>query len=52
MIEAVEIKTNAAKRRGTKIARVARDLAGYGFYVRDARLPDDVRAAANPRDRP
>ncbi len=44
MIKEAELETDAAERRRAEIARVARELAGYGFYVMDALLPDDIRA--------
>lgn len=45
MIEAADIETDAAERRRAEIARIARELTGYGFYVIGALLPDDVRAS-------
>lgn len=48
MIQEAEIETDAARRRQDEIARVAKELAGYGFYVMDALLPDDIRAKPAP----
>ena len=44
MIKPTDIETDLSGRRQDEIARVARELAGYGFYVMDALLPDDIRA--------
>lgn len=52
MLKEAEIETDAAERRQAEIARVARELAGYGFYVMDALLPDDIRAKPAPSRNP
>lgn len=44
MIKPTEIEAEVAERRQSEVSRVARELAGYGFYVMDALLPDDIRA--------
>ena len=44
MIKPTDIEVDVAEPRQGEIARVARELAGYGFYVMDALLPDDIRA--------
>ena len=44
MIKPTEIEAEVAERRQIEVSRVARELAGYGFYVMDALLPDDIRA--------
>lgn len=36
---------DAAERRRAEIARIARELTGYGFYVIGALLADDVCAS-------
>ncbi|MEJ6788147.1 hypothetical protein BrevBR_01235 [Brevundimonas sp. BR2-1] len=51
MIEEAEIEGNTAERRRAEIARIARELAGYGFYVVGALLPDEVCGQPN-RARP
>lgn len=48
MIKPKEIEADVAGPRQNEIARVARELAGYGFYVMDALLPDDLRARPIP----
>lgn len=48
MIASAETDNEVAERRQHEIASVARELAGYGFYVMDALLPDDIRAKSVP----
>lgn len=52
MIEPTEIESDVARHRQDEIARVAMELAGYGFYVTDALLPDDLRARPIPARTP
>jgi hypothetical protein len=52
VIEPTEIESDVARHRQDEIARVARELAGYGFYVMDALLPDDIRARPIPARTP
>lgn len=52
MIKPTDIETDLSGRRQDEIARVARELAGYGFYVMDALLPDDIRARPIPSRTP
>jgi len=47
-----DIETDPAAERRLEIARVAKELAGYGFYVMDALLPDDLRARPELSRRP
>lgn len=52
MIKPTDIETDLSGRRQDEIARVARELAGYGFYVMDALLPHDLRARPIPSRTP
>lgn len=52
MIKPTEIEAEVAERRQIEVSRVARELAGYGFYVMDALLPDDIRAKPPPSRTP
>ena len=52
MIKPTNIEVDVAEPRQDEIARVARELAGYGFYVMDALLPDDIRARPIPSRTP
>lgn len=52
MIKEVEFDTDAAERRQDEFDRVARELAGYGFHVTEALLPDDIRARTTPSRAP
>ena len=52
MIKPTDIETDLSGRRQDEIARVARELAGYGFYVLDALLPHDIRARPMPSRTP
>lgn len=52
MIKPTDIEVDVAEPRQDEIARVARELAGYGFYVMDALLPDDIRARPIPSRTP
>jgi len=52
VIKPTDIETDLSGRRQDEIARVARELAGYGFYVMDALLPDDIRARPIPSRTP
>ncbi len=52
MIKPTEIEAEVAERRQSEVSRVARELAGYGFYVMDALLPDDIRAKPPPSRTP
>lgn len=52
MTKPSEIEADVSGRRQDEIARVARELAGYGFYVMDALLRDDIRAKPGPSRTP
>ncbi len=52
MIKPTDIEVDVAEPRQDEIARVARELAGYGFHVMDALLPDDLRARPIPSRTP
>jgi hypothetical protein len=52
VIKPTDIEVDVAEPRQDEIARVARELAGYGFYVMDALLPVDIRARPIPSRTP
>lgn len=52
MIKPTDDETDLSGRRQDEIARVARELSGYGFHVMDALLPDDLRARPIPSRAP